>query len=251
MRALAGLAAALLLLACAPKKPADFKTDAASFEYGKKLYAAKDYAAAREFFEDIQHNYPNSIFLSEATFLAAECHLEEGENIEAAAAYENFLRLYPTHRLAPRARFQLARAHEAQIPGTVDRDQTHTVQALEVYQNYLQQYPEGEDAARAKEKVVSLREQLARREFYVARYYLRQKKYDAALGRLLYLKEHYADIPLKGEPQYYLGLVYYRKKEAVEARRELRAFLKDYSGSPRRGQAEKMLGRLGGGEGES
>jgi outer membrane protein assembly factor BamD len=76
-----------------------------------------------------------------------------------------------------------------------DRDQTATRQAAEAFQRLLGAHPTSEYAEDARKRLGEVRASLASHELYVARYYVRKKKYDAALDRLRGLVATYPDSP--------------------------------------------------------
>lgn len=231
-------------VACVPPKPQDLKTDKEVYLYGLKLFQKGDYTEAVKFFEEVQRNYALGPYVADASYYLALSYFQDDKDIEAADALNSFVKLYPNHAQAAAARYYLAQAYERQIPGTVDRDQTSTHQALQAYQQYLAQTPNGGSAKEAAAKVRELKEQLAKRELYVARFYIKRKQYPAALGRLKNVIATYPEAELDGEDLYYLGYAQMKLEEPQAARLAFEQYLKRYPQGSRRGAVEDFLAQL-------
>ncbi|GAB4257532.1 outer membrane protein assembly factor BamD [Deferrisoma sp.] len=156
------------------------------------------YEEAQELIDRIRDDHPFSKFATEAELLEADMLYRQEKYEEAAAAYRGFEELHPTHPKVPYALFRRGMSYY-EISEPPDKDQTPTHRALEAFQKLLYAHPKSEYAAEAQEKVRELRERLAAHEMYVARFYLRKKRYAAALERLQGLVQAYPESPLRDE----------------------------------------------------
>ncbi len=156
------------------------------------------YERAKEIIDRIRDDFPFSRYAAEAELLEADMAFDQEKFEEAAAAYRSFEELHPTHPRVAYAVYRRGLAYAGMVEPP-DRDQTATRNALEAFQKLLRAYPGSEFAADARARVKELRTRLAEHEMYVARYYLRRKLYDAALGRLQELIRSYPDTPLRDE----------------------------------------------------
>ncbi|WP_025322588.1 outer membrane protein assembly factor BamD [Deferrisoma camini] len=156
------------------------------------------YEEAQKLIDRIRDDHPFSKFATEAELLEADMLFRQEKFEEAAAAYRGFEELHPTYPKLDYVIFRrgLCYYNLSQPP---DRDQEPTHRALEAFQKLLYARPKSQYAAEAQEKVKELRQRLAEHEMYVARYYLRKKRYSAALGRLQELVRSYPDSPLRDQ----------------------------------------------------
>ena len=154
-------------------------------------FMAGDYDTAVEAYTDLKDWYPFSRYaiLAELKIADSYYHLEEYEL--AIAAYEDFERLHPRNEAIPYVIFQIGMSWFKQID-TVDRDTTPAQRSLAVFNRLNEQYPDSEYAGKTKDKIAASLSNLAGHELYVADWYLRTKKYEAAIKRYEYLVENFS-----------------------------------------------------------
>jgi outer membrane protein assembly factor BamD len=190
------LAAFLLALpGCAEKITRQSKlTDAEIFARGNRLYAEKSYGAAAEHFQVLLEKYPASPIAGRAQFMLADSRMERGDDIEAEAAFDDFLRLYPSDDNVPSALYRKGEllARESADPG---RDQSKTLEAIRAFGLFLQKEPAGPRASLAQEKIRSLRGRLAEHELLVVRHYLKRKLPESAAVRARRAAAEFPDTP--------------------------------------------------------
>jgi len=87
-------------------------------------------------------------------------------------------------------------------------------------------------------------EALARHELYVARYYLSEDRYDAALARVEYALSNYRDTGLEPEALVLLGETHLKKGNLSEARTAFLLVLERYKTSPFAEPAARFLSTL-------
>ena len=76
---------------------------------------------------------------------------------------------------------------------TDDRDPSKSKQAFEDFRRLIQQYPESKYAADARQRMVFIKNRLAKYEVAIARFYMRREAFIAAANRGKYILEHYPD----------------------------------------------------------
>lgn len=196
------LLACALLAACAGSLPKAQKTETAEtlFARAQTAVTERNYDEATKALDRIRDEFPFSKHAVDAELLRADLAYKQEKFQEAAAAYRAFEETHPTH---PKASYAVYRRGLSQMRLSLpeDQDQTATRAALEAFQKLLQAYPGGEYEKEAREKIAEARGRLAAHELYVARYYVRKEKFDAALGRLTLLLRDYPDTPSKEEAQ--------------------------------------------------
>lgn len=198
-RLLACLIVALVALtACSrPKLSADMPPDQL-YQRALDAMADEDWREAREILEKIQDDHPFSRYAVEAELLEADLAYDQKQYQEAAAAYRSFEELHPTHPKVSYALFRRGMSY-MKMSMSKDRDQTATRNAVEAFEKLLYAYPESDYAATGSDELTEARARLAAHELYVARYYVRRHKVEAAIERLQYLVQRYPDSPSTDE----------------------------------------------------
>jgi outer membrane protein assembly factor BamD len=216
-----------------------------------KALADKNWEAVEEYFNDVRQKYSYSRYARLAELRLADADFEQDKLAEAISGYKSFVHDYPNDPEVPYARFRIAKAQYDSVsqsfllPPLEERDLSSVNDALDTIRDYLEDFPNSEHAEDLRymlEIVVGL---LARHELYVARYYLREDRYDAASARV----QHVLDVlPVSGlEPEalILLGEVYLKQKKRAEARAIFQRVLTDHPESPFTVPARHFLAHIG------
>ncbi len=205
-----------------------------SLVQGKELLNQKKFARARPYLSHAFEVEPNSAGGREALLLVADCHfLERGNTnfIQAEAKYRDFLNRFPTSTQAAYAQFQIANSLAERIERP-DRDQGTTRKTLAAYQDLLRLFPTSEYAAQAREKISTVRLNLAEHEFVVGRFYLRFGAAQAAVGRFETILRDYPEYRDKDKIIYHLGLAHSDNEQPEEASKAFERLRTEYPESP-------------------
>lgn len=166
-------------------------------------YKDGHYKKAQEAFLRLKEEYP----LHELAILAeagiADSLYSDKEYAEAENAYSDFVSLHPTNENVPYALYQLGMCHYNEIRD-IDRDQTETIKAKKEWEKLVARYPESKFSSMAEKLIRECKQKLAEQEFYVGRFYFRQKKYQAALSRFEKVAHDYANVGLDYKIEYYI-----------------------------------------------
>jgi outer membrane protein assembly factor BamD len=149
--------------------------------------------AAKEAFEKVKDRYPYSKYAIVAELKMADALYESGEYDEAFDAYDGFEKLHPKNPEIPYVIYQKGMCQFRQMK-TIDREQIHTLKAKEEFERLVGRFPRDEYAQKARTNIRKCLIFLAEYEMYVANYYYRLGKYQAALARYKYLIENYPDL---------------------------------------------------------
>lgn len=147
---------------------------------------------AQMFLDRIREQYPFSSFAVEAELLAADMAYEQDEYEQAAEEYLIFERIHPTHERVDYAIYRQGLCH-LELSDTEDRDLTGARNAVGAFAKLLNGYPSSEFARDAGEKLVETKNMLAEHELYVADFYFRKERFEAARERLRTLVREYPD----------------------------------------------------------
>jgi outer membrane protein assembly factor BamD len=233
-----------LVYACAPKTPDEFDNEKQLYEYGLKLYNEGKYSEAITFFETFKNKYPTSQLIADAEFNLAESYFKKGDWLEAIFAYQNFRTLHPTNPRVPSALLRIAQSYYKQMPGSIDRDQTNTTNCINTIDELSARYPGSEEAKESAKMLAKCKRMLAERELYIANFYLKQKSYSAALGRLESLKQLDQFKDLKEEALYKLAFSYHKLKDRDKSIENLNELLGMDPGENYRRKANELLAKL-------
>lgn len=199
-------AAAALLAACSlfGAKEKEVESVEILLQKGTEAYEKGDYKEALEAFEQLKDWYPFSkhVIFAELKIGDSYYHLEQYE--DAIGAYEEFADLHPGNEARPYVIYQIGRCYFDRM-ATVDRDQSITRKALETFRQLRVQYPDSIYAERAGDHINRCLKNLAGHEFYVARFYYKNKRYRAALKRFQAVVTEYPDVGMHREAMDYIA----------------------------------------------
>jgi outer membrane protein assembly factor BamD len=172
-----------LLFACSEKLAKQTGLTATDlFGRGEQKFAAKKYDDAIEAYKVLLERFPTSPLAAKAQLRLADAHMDNKDNAEAEAAFDEFLRLYPADDNVPYAFFRKGEllARQAPDPG---RDQTKTLEAVKAFSQVMEKEPGGRYAPAAAARIASLRGRLAEHERRVVSHYLGRKRFAGAESR--------------------------------------------------------------------
>jgi outer membrane protein assembly factor BamD len=180
---------------------------------------SKNYENAIQIFEELERLHPYSRLTADAQINAGNCNYAIKKYDEAITSFEIFIKTHPRHEKVPYALYMLGVINFEQMP-IIERDQEVTIKALSYFKELVTKYPESEYVTRANEMVGILRQQIAGREVYVARFYQERHNYAAAVGRLNIVIGSYAETIHVPEAMHrlvecYAAMGFFEEAEAV------------------------------------
>lgn len=193
----------------------DTQNATAAYRQAMEEFHDEDCIAAEPLFKDIAKKYPYSRYAAYAELRVADCQMMQGKNQEAVVTYEEFIRKRPTHNDVPYATFKIAEAHYKQIPDTwllsppaEERDQMQTHKAVRQLKRYLELYPKDNHVQRAQTMLREALTLLAGHEMYAARFYWKQDKPKAVIGRTLGVIKNFRGASVEDEALWMLAESY-------------------------------------------
>jgi outer membrane protein assembly factor BamD len=212
----------------------------ALYKEGEALYASRRYDDAIAQWKRVREAYASPELSTNAELKIADAYFESERYIEATAAYDEFRKLHPTHEKSAYALYRMGLASYNQITG-IDTDQTPQKNAVIYFEEFLRKYPTSEYAADVKDKLETTVQQQLQHEQYVARFYYRTEKYDAAIKRLEEALVTYPKSPLHDETWYLLGAARLRSGNHEKAKEAFNRLSTEFPGSKYIMDASKLL----------
>lgn len=180
------------------KKDKEDKPPEVLAQEGIKELKKEKYLDAIETFEKLRDRYPYSDQALLAQLKVADAYFFKKKYEEAIQAYREFEKLHPTNKAVAYCIFREGQSYYRQR-STIDRDQTYTQKAIDEFKRLKQKFPDSEYVPKADEFLARCRKDLAEHEFYVAEFYYKTKRYQAAIDRYQALTQDYPDFPKNAE----------------------------------------------------
>ncbi len=206
---------------------------------GISLFYDSMYPEAIAAFNDVKNKYPYSDFAALAQLQLGEVEYDKREFTAAVDAYQLFLKYYPGHQKSDYAMYRIAESYFEQVPSewwflppAAEKDQAVVRRALTAYHEMLTQFPNSEYAKEADEKHKICRNRLADHEIYVARFYQKRNKDEAAVSRLQATLTDYGGAGSDPEILQLLAISLDRLGKTEEAIDSLEQLIKSYPTSP-------------------
>lgn len=227
-------------------------TDNAKRDYETALAAVEDknWQLANELLNEVKRKYAYSRYARLAELRLADAAFTQDKFAEAIAGYKEFVHDHPNDPEVPYARYRVAKgeyesvSQSVLLPPLEERDLASVNDALNTLRNYLSDYPRSEHAEELRYMLDVVLGLLARHELYVARFYLNQGRFEAAVLRCEYALKNLKSNGLEPEALVLLGEIYMKQKRRKDAREVFNRLLSDYPESAFAVPAKNFLAQL-------
>jgi outer membrane protein assembly factor BamD len=211
----ASLAMALMASACSllPEQIDETKGWSANKLYSEardELQSA-NYDKAIQYFEKLESRYPFGTYAQQAQMEIAYAYYKQGEQAQALAAVERFIKLHPNHPNVDylyylrglinfNDRLSLLNFIYPQDP--TERDPKAARDAFDSFKQLVDRFPNSKYAPDAADRMRYLVNAMAEYEVHVADYYYRRGAYLAAANRAQIAVREYSNTPAVEEALY-------------------------------------------------
>jgi len=218
------------------------------FLNGDTIFAAKK-------FNEAELIFPQSEWAPIAALMTAYVYYADDYYPDAIYELERYLKVYPNHKDKDYAHFLLGMCYYENI---VDekRDLAPLLKSKEEFSKVINDYPETEFAIDASYKIELINDRLAGNEMYIARHYLKSKKWIPAINRFKNILENYQTtiyveeaihrlveihyiIGLESEAQKYASLLGYNYQSSGWYKATYKIFNKEYDFSVKKFEKTK------------
>ncbi|NMO19026.1 outer membrane protein assembly factor BamD [Pyxidicoccus fallax] len=216
---------------------------------GTEALENKDFLRAQKYFDYVRTKFPYQEAAREAELKLADLEFAREAFQEARDAYQNFIKLHPTHPKVDYAAYRSALTHVEDypseffaLPPSEEKDQGEIKAALVAMEEFQRQYPQSEYAPEAKAHANDARKRLAEHELYVAAFYKRRERWKAVAQRLESMLRRYPGTEYEEQALFDLHTAYVRLNDPKKAEETLRQVLKRLPGTPAAERAQRLLG---------
>ena len=177
----------------------------------ERLYSAakerlenKDYEKAIGYYEKLEARYPFGPHSQQAQLDIAYAYYRNDEAGAAVAAADRFIKLHPRHPNVDYAYYIKGLANYLKTGGFVarivskDYSKRDTGAAQEAFRDFselVRRFPNSKYSQDAAQRMLYLKNTLARHEVHVAKFYMKRGAYVAAANRARYVVENYQRTP--------------------------------------------------------
>ena len=174
------------------------------YSEAKKAMDEKDYETALKYYRDLEARFPFGDYAQQALIDSSYSHYKADDPENAIATIDRFIRVYPQNPNMDYAIYLRGLINFTRDVGIIERyiprdesqrDPGAAQFALQDFNNLISRYPKSRYTEDASQRIVYLRNRLARYEVNVAHFYMRRGSYIAALNRGKYVVENYQRTP--------------------------------------------------------
>lgn len=213
----------VLLSGCAAAKRAqvDLNDPVALYERGKKSLDDGYYETSIRHFQELTTRFPFGDHAQQAQLDTAYAYYRLNQPEPAIATADQFIRTYPRHEHIDYAYYIRGLANFDQTRGMLDdrlrldpakRDPRSARESFRYFSELITRFPDSRYAPDAAQRMVHLRQYLARHELHVADYYMRRGAWVAAANRAKFVIETFPRTPAVEEALVIMARAY----EALE-----------------------------------
>jgi outer membrane protein assembly factor BamD len=210
------------------------------YEVAKAALADGNYSKAIKYDQRLIARFPFGPYTEQATLDLAYAQYKTDKPEDAYATINRFIKTYPTHKHIDYAYYLRGVINFDRDKGFLDRyanqdmtkrDQTNTLQSFEDFSELVSKFPDSRYAPDARQRMIYLRDNLARAQLNIAEFYLRLGAYVAAANRAKDIVEKYQRTPEAGDALAIMAISYHalaQDKLADDAERVLKLNYPDH-----------------------
>ena len=202
---------------------------------GDIIFAAKK-------FNEAELLYPQSIWAPRAALMAAYAYYSEFYYTDAIIELEKYLDKYKNHTRRDYAYYLLALCHYNQIVDET-KDLNEILKAKKYFEFIIKNYPDTEFALDSEFKLELIKELLASKEMYLARYYIDREKWIPAINRFKTVVKNYETTIFVEEALHRLVELHYKVSLVDESKKYAALLGYNYQSSKWYEESYKVLNK--------
>jgi outer membrane protein assembly factor BamD len=199
-------------------------------------FRSRDWEDARALLGEVRRLFPYTRYARLAELRLADIDFETEKFSDAISEYREFAQNHKNDPDVEYARYRLTKALFSDIDDTLllppaeERDQATTAEAHKEIRSFLREFPKSRYRSDVAYMLDVVTGRLARHELYVARYYLKNDNFDAAVARIDFALKTYPASNLTPEALILKGETLMKMKKLAEARAIFERVLKEFTG---------------------
>ena len=231
-----------------------------SYKEGLKLLDENFPLKAAQKFNEAEILYPQSLWAPRSSLMSAYSYYYGNYYLDAIDELKRFIKIYPNNERINFAYYLLAMSYYEQITDET-KDLGSILDAQKYFMHVQKKYPNSDYATDSEYKLELIKEILASKELYLAKYYIEREKWIPAINRFkiivekydttIYVEEalhrlveiHYK-IGLIEESKKYAQLLGYNYQSGDWYRESYKVFNKDYKKISKRKKNKNKLSTL-------
>ena len=224
----------LILSGCSKEevsvKPPDINQSYKIYEEGLNAMKKNDFFFAAQKFSEAEKILPRIEDAGKALLMSGFCYYSINFYDEAQFTLENYLKKYPAGKDVEYASYLHALTHYEQILDE-KKDLGPLLISKKIIKDYIKKYPNNEYSLDLKFKLDLIQNQLAAKEVYVAKYYIKTQKWIPAINRLKNVVNFYDETVYIEEALHRLVEIYYNLGLIDEAQKTAKTLGYNYNSS--------------------
>ncbi|MEW6675880.1 MAG: outer membrane protein assembly factor BamD [Nitrospirota bacterium] len=236
----------IFFISCSGKpavKPVETFDPEKAFAKANEQIDKKEYEEARATLLEIKNRDMSKKIAPLAQLRIADSYVKEGEPELAVAEYQRFLEIYPDHRYASYAQYQIAMTYFNQIE-SADRGYSGAAKAIEEFEKLKKMFPRNPYRDVIDIRIEKCRNTIADYEFLVGEFYYKKGSYNAALGRFEELMKKNPDYKKEADVLYRIGMCYKNLGQKDKAEEYLNRLIAKYPNDLLSANAKKELATI-------
>ncbi len=170
------------------------------YKEAKRLLTNGEYTSAIQYYEKLESRFPYGTYAERARIEMAYAYYKDSQPETAIVAADRFIKLHPNHPNVDYAYYLRGLASFDNSVSYMDklfdqepaeRDPKSVRKAFQYFSELIKRFPKSRYIADAINRMKELRENLARYEIHVAKYYQRRGASLAVVNRAKYIIENY------------------------------------------------------------
>ena len=190
---------------------------------GEYFFAASKFSEAEKIIPVIDHS-------AKALLMSSYCYYIINFYDEAISSLENFLKKYPADQNVQYALYLVVLSNYEQILDE-KKDINPLLKTKKLIEDYIQKYPDSDYSLDLKFKLDLIKNQLAAKEIYVAKYYIETQKWIPAINRLKVVVNDFEETIYIEEALHRLVEIYYNLGLINEAEKTAKILGYNYNSS--------------------
>jgi outer membrane protein assembly factor BamD len=220
-----------------------------AYNEAMEAFRSREWEDAKALMGEVKKLFPYTRYARLAELRLADIAFEQEKFTDAISAYREFVSAHRNDKDVEYARYRITKALYNDIDDTIflppaeERDQATTLEAYKELRNYLRDYPHTRYRVDEQYMLETVTGRLARHELYVARYYLKNEAFEAAVARVDFCLKAYPSSGLDAEGTVLKGETLMKMKKFPEAYATFELVTQHYGG-PFNKTAQNFLAEL-------